>query len=351
MPSTFSPNLRIELIANGEQAGNWGSSTNTNLGTIIEDAISGYETVSVTSANQAFTYADGAADQSRNAMIELTTTTGAVFNVYAPPSPKSYIIFNASAHAATIYNSTVAGNTTAAGAGVAIPAGKTLTVFTDGTDFKGVATSEFAGTLAVANGGTGATSLTANNVVLGNGTSAVQFVAPGTAGNVLTSNGTAWVSAPSVPTGSVFYFAANAAPTGYLEADGTAVSRSTYAALFAVTGTTFGVGDGSTTFNLPDLRGEFIRGWDDGRGVDAGRAFGSTQADEIESHDHDIRVRGANSSHSHRIDGPAETYVAAGSSTSLGGSGNIYNDTGAILSTGGTETRPRNVALLACIKT
>jgi hypothetical protein len=135
MPSSFSPNLRIELIANGEQAGNWGSTTNTNLGTLVEDAISGYETVSVTSANQAFTNADGAADQARNAMIELTTTTGAVFNVYAPPSPKLYVIYNASAFTATVYNSTVVGNTTAAGTGVAVPAGRRIFVMTNGTNF------------------------------------------------------------------------------------------------------------------------------------------------------------------------------------------------------------------------
>ena len=135
MPSSFSPNLRIELIGNGEQAGNWGSTTNTNLGTLIEDAISGYETVSVIAADQAFTNADGAADQSRNAMIELTTTTGANFAVYAPPSPKLYVIYNASAYTATIYNSTVIGNTTAAGTGVAIPTGRRIFVMTDGTDF------------------------------------------------------------------------------------------------------------------------------------------------------------------------------------------------------------------------
>jgi hypothetical protein len=135
MPSTFSPNLRIELIGNGEQAGNWGSTTNTNLGTLVEDAISGYATVSVTTANQAFTYADGADDQARNAMIELTTTTGAAFAVYAPPSPKLYVIYNASSYTATIYNSTVVGNTTAAGTGVAVPAGRRLFVMSDGTDF------------------------------------------------------------------------------------------------------------------------------------------------------------------------------------------------------------------------
>ena len=135
MPSTFSPNLRIELIGNGDQAGTWGSTTNTNLGTLIEDAISGYETVSVTTANQAFVYADGASDQARNAMIALSTTTGANFSVYAPPSPKQYVINNTSAFTATIYNSTVAGNTTAAGTGVAIAAGKKMVVFSDGTNF------------------------------------------------------------------------------------------------------------------------------------------------------------------------------------------------------------------------
>jgi hypothetical protein len=131
----YSDILRIDLIATGTQAGVWGTTTNTNLGTIIEDAIAGYVAVSVTSANQAFTIVDGAADEARNAMIRLTTTTAANFAVYAPPVSKSYVIQNGSAYAATIYNSTVAGNTTAAGAGVAIPAGKTMTVWSNGTDF------------------------------------------------------------------------------------------------------------------------------------------------------------------------------------------------------------------------
>jgi hypothetical protein len=131
----YSDNLRIDLIATGTQAGVWGTTTNTNLGTIIEDAIAGYAAVSVTSANQAFTIVDGAADQARNAMIRLTTTTAANFAVYAPPVSKQYVIQNGSAYTATIYNSTVSGNTTAAGAGVAIPAGKTMTVWSNATDF------------------------------------------------------------------------------------------------------------------------------------------------------------------------------------------------------------------------
>jgi hypothetical protein len=136
MPSSFSPSLRLELIAPGEQAGTWGSTTNTNLGTLVEDAIAGYETVSVLSANQELTYADGAADQARNAVLQLTTTTAAAFSIYAPPYSKQYTIFNSSAHDATIYNSSSPGNTTAAGTGVTIPAGRTMTVWSDGTNFR-----------------------------------------------------------------------------------------------------------------------------------------------------------------------------------------------------------------------
>ena len=130
--STYSPNLRLELITTGTQAGAWGNTTNTNLGSLIEGAISGYTTVSVTSASQAFTALYGAADESRCAVIRLTTSTTAAFAVYAPPSPKEYTIYNSTAYVATIYNSTTLGNTTAAGTGVAIPAGATMTVWSNG---------------------------------------------------------------------------------------------------------------------------------------------------------------------------------------------------------------------------
>ena len=134
--STYSPSLRIELITTGDQAGTWGATTNTNLGTLVESAIAGYVSVSITSANQALTALNGAADESRNMSIALTTTTGANFAVYAPPAEKTYVIYNASSYTATIYNSTVIGNTTAAGVGVAVPAGATVTVWTEGTNFR-----------------------------------------------------------------------------------------------------------------------------------------------------------------------------------------------------------------------
>mgnify|MGYP001163802335 CR=1 FL=1 len=148
--------------------------------------------------------------------------------------------------------------------------------------------------------------------------------------------GTSTVSASSsFPAGSVIYHAANTAPTGFLKADGSAVSRSTYADLFTAIGTTYGAGDGSTTFLVPDLRGEFMRGWDDSRGIDSGRSFGSTQADELKSHQHNFMGK----------------YAISSGNSSVGGVGGAdYGTTGYTTNTGGTETRPRNIALLACIK-
>ena len=144
-----------------------------------------------------------------------------------------------------------------------------------------------------------------------------------------------------VQPGTVIYIAKNTPPTGYLKANGAAVSRATYAALFSAIGTTFGVGDGATTFNLPDLRGEFIRGWDDSRGVDSGRVFGSAQTDDLKSHAHQWNQYAMNSLDT--TGGPQIVGADSGGS-SLGWS------SGAISNTGGTETRPRNIALLACIK-
>lgn len=75
----------------------------------------------------------------------------------------------------------------------------------------------------------------------------------------------------------IIWHPANTLPDGYIKANGAAISRTVYAWLFSKIGTSFGTGNGSTTFNVPDLRGEFLRGLDDGRGIDAGRVLGSAQ--------------------------------------------------------------------------
>lgn len=135
MSSTYSPDLRLELIGTGDQAGVWGNTTNTNLGTLIENAVAGYTSVAIVASPQALTANDGAEDQARFAALALTTSTGANFTVCIPPNSKLYTFYNASSYTATISNSTAKnGIVLSGGTTVAIPAGKTMTVWSDGTN-------------------------------------------------------------------------------------------------------------------------------------------------------------------------------------------------------------------------
>lgn len=134
MPSTYSPDLRIELIGNGQQTGIWGSTTNNNLGTLLEQSIAGITNVSITTANQALIAYNGVEDEARSSVLVFTTTTFADFNVYIPPSPKMYAVRNNTLYNATVYASTALGNTSAAGVGVTIPSGVSVLIRTDGVN-------------------------------------------------------------------------------------------------------------------------------------------------------------------------------------------------------------------------
>lgn len=136
-----------------------------------------------------------------------------------------------------------------------------------------------------------------------------------------------------------FFFATDGGstpPAGWLKANGAAVSRTAYAALFAVIGTAFGAGDGATTFNLPDNRGLFIRGWDDGRGFDSGRVLGSYQADQFQSHGHDFNG--------------STIGVTSGGVSALQSNASVMTTGGPNSGSFGGETRPKNMAFMACIK-
>lgn len=157
----------------------------------------------------------------------------------------------------------------------------------------------------------------------------------------------------ATPAGAVQFFAMEKAPVGWLKANGAAVSRTSYASLYAAIGTRFGAGDGKTTFNLPDLRGEFLRAYDDGRGIDKGRGIGSGQGDAIRNITGKINVvhRGGGDN---PVSGGAlfrssyfNAKVAAGGDDEWGAVMNI--DASRVVPTS-TENRPRNIALLACIK-
>ena len=181
-----------------------------------------------------------------------------------------------------------------------------------------------------------------------------------------------------VPSGSVFCMAVATVPSGYLECNGNAVSRTTYAALFAIIGTNYGTGNGSSTFNLPDLRGEFVRGFDNGRGADSGRSIASSQGASNASHNHSISLSGTTSTKSltGNVSRISETFAGAGQATgvfSKGGNNDApltpggpdssptgsfnfdgsHNHTFSASGTSGSqgsEARPRNIAMMYIIK-
>lgn len=145
--------------------------------------------------------------------------------------------------------------------------------------------------------------------------------------------------------GAILYLAHANAANGWLKCNGGAVSRTIYAALFANIGTTYGTGDGSTTFNLPELRGEFIRVLDDGRGVDPGRGLGSAQAQQMPQHTHSADPVGNGWYH----DAPGLGIINIGGAT-LNINRSLATGNVATGPSVGTENRVRNVALPAYIK-
>jgi hypothetical protein len=228
MASTYSTNLKIELIGTGEQAGTWGTTTNSNLGTALEQAIVGKADVTMSSTTITLTLTNSnAAQDARAIYLNLTGSPGGAAVLEVPAIEKPYIVKNGSDQQVTIK---VSGQT-----GVPIPTGKTALVYNNGTDV--VTAIDFipslvlGAALPVASGGTGATTLTANNVVIGNGTSAVQFVAPGTSGNLLTSNGTTWTSAVPAP-GGIEYEVKTA---NYTAADKEGILADTTGGAFTIT--------------------------------------------------------------------------------------------------------------------
>lgn len=159
MSSTYSSSLRIELIGSGDQAGAWGATTDSNLAYILDTAVAGYQVVPITSTNQALTYVNGPTSTANlnQAVYAMLSFTGASANsnVYAPPASKQYILWNNTSYTITIYNSTVIGNTTAAGTGVTLAAGDKIMVWSDATNFYDVKAQGLTATLPINKGGTG----------------------------------------------------------------------------------------------------------------------------------------------------------------------------------------------------
>ena len=196
--------------------------------------------------------------------------------------------------------------------------------------------------LSIPQGGTGATTSSTALAALG-GIDAATLAA-------------AVAGISSCVTGEIKMWATTAVPAGYLECNGAAVSRTTYAALFAIWGTYYGAGDGSTTFNVLDMRGWFLRGWDHGAGVDPGRGIGTQQGDTFQNHSHSISDPG----HAHSLTAALVTGNTGGGSNFNAGANSAISTNSATtgISVGnansgspGTETRPKNIALMFIVKT
>jgi hypothetical protein len=223
-------------MATGENSGTWGNVTNANLGDALEQAIVETATVNFADANVTLTLSDSNSRQDARALrLNLAGSTSGARDLIVPAIQKPYIVNNGTADIITVK---VSGQT-----GVAVPAGRSFLLYNNGTDVVNALNG-----ISPVSGGTGTNTLTAESVLIGNGASAVKFVAPGTSGNVLTSNGTAWSSAAAAAfdSGTVMLFAQTAAPTGWTKD----TSNNNNSALRVVTGTasTGGSVDFTTAF-------------------------------------------------------------------------------------------------------
>lgn len=317
MPSTYSSNLRLELQATGENANTWGAKTNNNLN-LVEQAITGYVKITLTSASASYVLdiADASASDGRNAFIEFVGTLASAISIVVPDVEKGYWVKNSATGASLTFR-------TSGGTGFTLPTNEWVFAIADGSSAVNTTPTSLSGFARLA----GTQIFTGDNTFIGpvsvsasaaftrpvdiraalsvtgaaTFTSAVTVAAPlsvtgaavftstvdiskaltvaatvaSTTGGVKFPDGTlqttAAAAATVVPAGSVFDYAGSTAPSGFLLCFGQAVSRSTYSDLFTAIGTTFGSGDGSTTFNLPDLRGRVAAGKDDMGGSAANR--------------------------------------------------------------------------------
>jgi hypothetical protein len=207
MASTYSGNLAIELIGTGDQAGTWGATTNTNLGTALEQAITSTASVTfVSGGNSAIALTQTNAFQAaRSYRLSLSGTSSGTQYLWIPAINKQYVVNNTLNNSIIVSNGS---NGSATGTTVTVPASRSLVLYNDGTNISEV--TNYFSTLQVGNltlssitlttpldvpeGGTGLANLTYGSVLVGNNAGNVTLVAPGTANNVLTSNGTHWIS-------------------------------------------------------------------------------------------------------------------------------------------------------------
>lgn len=231
--TTYTTSLKINQIANGAESGTWGTTTNTNWD-LIEEAVAGVESITMLNANYTLSNLNGISDEARNMVIVVGGTNSAIYQVIAPLVPKMYLVVNSTSGGFAI---TFGGSS---GSIISIPNGYSSFVYCNGSNFYAAPSScignfTTTGNLAVS----GNTTISGTTTVTGNTT--------------LSGNLTVTGSSTIVPLGTIVAYVSTTPATGFLLCNGAAVSRGTYANLFALVGTTYGAGDGVTTFNLPNI--------------------------------------------------------------------------------------------------
>ena len=284
MPSTYTDSGGIEKIGLGEKAGAWGTTTNNNFD-IIDKLTNGVIDITLSGTTHTLTTSDGSVSDGMSKVLVLGGSPSGENTITISPNDadKLYFVKNGTSQIATF--------TQGSGANVSVAAGKEAIIFADGAG-SGAAVAEIkpnaadasvlTATLAdnavtaakIADDAVGADAVADNSI----GAAAINISGNGTSGQAVVSDGDGSFSYQSniVPSGALMPYAGTSAPTGFLLCDGSAVSRSTYATLFSAVSTTYGSGDGSSTFNLPDLRGRVVAGQDDMGSASANRLTDQT---------------------------------------------------------------------------
>ena len=257
MASTYTSNLRLTKQGDGDNPNTWGQVLNDGVISLVDDAVAGYATLSIGSTvSVTLTNNQGSGDQARSAILELTGSVGGAHTsifVLIPNNSKSYVVRNSVSNNASgdAVILRVAGNT-----GVTIPPSSNTFVITNGTSVYNVAPATFGSAITVE----GAATFESTVTIKGDVHVSSKVCASAFYGDGVNISGL-------LPPGVIVPYGVTAAPTGFLLCNGQAVSRTTYSALFAVVSSLYGDGDESSTFNVPDLRGRFLAGWDAGTDV------------------------------------------------------------------------------------
>ena len=295
MASTYTVNTGIEKPGSGEQSGTWGTTTNTNFD-LIDRSLNGVGNITLTGTSHTLSTSDGSLSDGHYRVLVLGGTPTGTNTISITPTDqeKVYLVYNNSGQSAVF--------TQGSGGNATITNGATAWIYADGggasaqvravpSDVIDDSSPQLGGNLDV-NGNSIVSTSDGDIAITPDGTGDVIIdgikhpQADGNAGEFLTTDGAgqlsfADVAASAFNSGMLMPYAGASAPTGWLLCYGQAISRTTYADLFAVVGTTYGNGDGSTTFNLPDLRGRVVAGKDDMGGTSANRLTSALNGDSL----------------------------------------------------------------------